>query len=212
MNDPDPREVLDAAVARLNAAHTIEEVITYGAAAHAALDDDPNPNDPPSPAADLLDALIGDTTDRYPGMLLSDIADTCPGGIGEAALVARDYTGARFLIVALPLESGPARGIVDRAFVRHLLAERQPDLAAAIASVERQLGSALLGQDEPDNTITGVPMVCTACRKPVRQVPGLWAPSIWEHKDQDVRHLCPAPYDAPVMAMVAAGNENVPLA
>jgi hypothetical protein len=252
-------DVLDAAVAKLNTARTIEDVIRAGAAAHAALDDvlsakdetdailgdpdtmaaiveaeaeqgpvpaelaraaddawdyDPNPNDPPSPAADLLDALIGDTPDRFPGMLLSDIADTCPGGIGEAAVVARDSTNARFLIVALPIESVLGKKAVKRAGVRRLLAERQPDLAAAVAATERQLEQALLEWDDdvPDNTITGVPMVCTACRKPVRQAPGMSAASVWEHADIAVLDVCPAPFGAPVMAMVAAGNENAPLA
>ena len=50
-------------------------------------------------------------------------------------------------------------------------------------------------------------MVCTLCRKPVRRVPGRWAAFIWEHESAGDQQACLV---APVMAMVAAGNEKVP--
>jgi hypothetical protein len=80
---------------------------------------DANHNDPPSPAADMLDALLRDSPTVYPGLEFSDIADTNPAGIGEAAITVHDpVTNARFLLVCLPLDQvetlltsgpGPAR-------------------------------------------------------------------------------------------------------
>ena len=70
--------------------------------------------------------------------------------------------------------------------------------------------AAALTHDPDDGCLTHVPMVCTTCRKPVEEiapedpdVPG------WHHVSAFDGTVCPASL-ARVMAMVEAGNENVP--
>ena len=68
-----------------------------------------------------------------------------------------------------------------------------------------------LAPGSKEEPLTGVPMVCTACRNPVADA----GPGLWEHEDPaDTRIPCDwsTRAGAPVKAMVAAGNENVPLA
>jgi hypothetical protein len=53
--------------------------------------------------------------------------------------------------------------------------------------------------------LTGVPMVCTACR-----APAVWVShGVWAHTDGRDGNTCPA---RPVKAMVAEGNASVPRA
>lgn len=62
-----------------------------------------------------------------------------------------------------------------------------------------------LAKEDPE-----VPMVCTACRKPVKRIPAIGpSPASWLHNFDDALD-CPVPADQPITAMVAAGNENVP--
>jgi hypothetical protein len=56
------------------------------------------------------------------------------------------------------------------------------------------------------------PMVCTVCRRPVRKVPGIWAPSVWEHAETEDGRACPDLgahlTGMPVMAMATPGPET----
>jgi hypothetical protein len=54
-----------------------------------------------------------------------------------------------------------------------------------------------------------VPMVCTTCRKPVRECPNATCTGHWRHVLADDSRGCLASGFA-VKAMVAAGNESVP--
>lgn len=101
----------------------------------------PNPDDPPSPAADMLDALLQDAPEVFPDLKFSDIHDTNPGGIGEAAIHVADPLGHRYLLVAVPVEQMGA--LDNRSYVRRLLAEKRPRLAEAIAATERILDAEL---------------------------------------------------------------------
>jgi hypothetical protein len=60
-----------------------------------------------------------------------------------------------------------------------------------------------------DRALTEVPMVCTACRKPVSEAEDNAGRRMWLHDFPADGGLCPR-LDGPVKAMVAAGNENVP--
>ena len=77
-----------------------------------------------------------------------------------------------------------------------------------------RIAEVLASLDRDDGCLTHVPMVCTTCRKPVRQVPGIWAATVWAHADDGDARDCPDRgahlTGTPVMAMVEAGNENVP--
>ena len=61
-----------------------------------------------------------------------------------------------------------------------------------------------------ERELTGVPMVCTECRKPVRACPNGDCAGHWKHELSDDSRGCRAALNGTVMAMVAAGNENVP--
>jgi hypothetical protein len=66
------------------------------------LDEIRSETDPPSPAAELLDALITYTCDQSVRWRFGDVADTCPAGIGEGAVHVRDdQANAEFLIIAV---------------------------------------------------------------------------------------------------------------
>jgi NAD-dependent dihydropyrimidine dehydrogenase PreA subunit len=58
--------------------------------------------------------------------------------------------------------------------------------------------------------LTGVPMVCTACRKPVRACPNKTCAGHWKHELSGDSRGCAASLSGTVKAMVAEGNENVP--
>jgi hypothetical protein len=112
-------------------------------------DDDPdeaNINEPPSPAADMLDSLISDSDyrDLSADLTFSGIHDTCPGGIGEAAVHVTDTLGHRYLLVAVPVEQMGA--LDNRSYVRRLLAEKQPQFAQVLAQVERLVDVQMAGQ------------------------------------------------------------------
>lgn len=53
--------------------------------------------------------------------------------------------------------------------------------------------------------LADVPMVCTACRKPVHEGPA----GVWSHGSDQDWEACPA-RGREAKAMVAAGSENVP--
>jgi hypothetical protein len=60
--------------------------------------------DPPSPAAGLLDTMITDMTELGDNTACNfgQVADTCPAGIGAAAVYAHDtVTGGRHVIVCV---------------------------------------------------------------------------------------------------------------
>ena len=69
-------------------------------------DDEPNPSDPPSTGADMLDRIISDATEAGEmtySVRFGQVGDTNPAGIGEGAVHVLDATvGAEFLIVAVP--------------------------------------------------------------------------------------------------------------
>lgn len=101
-------------------------------------------DDPPSPAADLLDALITDSLDYRnlsDGLTFSGIHDTNPAGVGEAAVHVSDTLGHRYLLVAIPVE--PRGALDNRSYVRRLLTEKMPELTRVIADVERVLDAEL---------------------------------------------------------------------
>ncbi len=58
------------------------------------------------------------------------------------------------------------------------------------------------------------PMVCTTCRKPVRKVPGTWAPSVWDHAEAADGRACPGLgahlTGTPIMAMAAPTSGTTP--
>lgn len=60
--------------------------------------------------------------------------------------------------------------------------------------------------------LTDVEMVCTACRKPVYQYTTSSGKKHWCHENDADHNTCPAVDDeVPVFAMVAAGNERIPV-
>ena len=59
--------------------------------------------------------------------------------------------------------------------------------------------------------ITNIPMVCTACRQPVKDRGTADGTCFWAHIEATDDTRCPALRAArPVKAMVAAGNGNIP--
>lgn len=91
----------------------------------------------------------------------------------------------------------------------------QSDVRALLGIIDRQretitsLRDQIEDQaDEGKSDLTTVPMVCTACRKPV--IPS--GNYDWIHADCAAIFSCPRLAGQPVKAMVAAGNESVPRA
>ena len=95
--------------------------------------------------------------------------------------------------------------------VRHAML---PVLKAELLARSEEFTSLHNELDRRDRETEPVAMACTACRKPVHQLPpherslsGQWA-----HDFVTDARACPRTDSAPVKAMVAAGNENIPVA
>jgi hypothetical protein len=78
--------------------------------------------------------------------------------------------------------------------------------------IERQAATIahLTGAQADDDSLADVPMVCTVCRQPVEQISGPGGEgALWAH---DITRMAdPCRGNRPIKAMVAAGNEEIPL-
>ena len=89
------------------------------------------------------------------------------------------------------------------------------DLADIAAAVTKRIAGMAAEAASDSHPLTHVDMVCTACRKPVFEVPGTsnpargWVGTQWAHDLVQDARACPAS-GSDVKAMVAAGNESVP--
>jgi hypothetical protein len=85
------------------------------------------------------------------------------------------------------------------------------DIAKAITARIREM-QAEAGAAREASPLTGVPMVCTICRQPVRECPDETCTGHWKHIRGADQIACfkVRGSGVPVKAMVAAGNESVP--
>lgn len=128
-----------------------------------------------------------------------------------AALVTTDDVLAYY--AAKYPEGHPSHDLLQAAPLAGFMGGATGVLHDLLAIIDRQAAviAHLTGQPEDeDPRLTGVPMVCTACRRLVEDACGSGGARGWQHVNPGHSIECPNS-GSPVKAMVAAGNERIPL-